>query len=157
VKDRPHRLVRTPLALAALGLALALPLAGCAGKTASDTGGNAAQGSSGASSGAAGGSMQGGAGPAAPGGSPMASRRRMGKILLSLGLSDDQKSQIRTIMRNARKDSMNADGPTRKANFQAALAKIDTVLSPDQRTKFDAEMRAGRGQSGGSAPAQSQS
>ncbi len=135
MKDRLHIIVRTQLALAAIGVAFALTLGGCSG---SNSGDSAAGGGSGAATAQDAGGA-GGAGSAASG------RHWMAKALASLGLSDDQKSKIRGIMSDARKQSAGADPATRRANFRAAMAKIDAVLTPDQRTKLD-EMRKERQQ-----------
>ena len=72
--------------------------------------------------------------------------RRFGRLLMTLGLTDAQKEQIRAIMRNARQQSQGADPATRRANMQAAYAKIDTVLTPAQRVKFHQELDAMRAQ-----------
>jgi Spy/CpxP family protein refolding chaperone len=80
----------------------------------------------------------------------------MAEALMGLGLSDAQKSQIRDIMSAARKQSAGADPATRRANFAAAMAKIDTVLTPDQRTKLHQkldQMRSERQQSSSPPPA----
>jgi len=75
---------------------------------------------------------------------------QMGKILQTLGLSDDQKAQIRAIMADARKKNAGLDRTdpasrtTMRANMKAAYAKIDTVLTPAQRTQFHAKMDAMR-------------
>jgi Spy/CpxP family protein refolding chaperone len=58
-------------------------------------------------------------------------------------------------MSAARKQSAGADQATRRANFQAAMAKIDTILTPDQRTKLHAkldQMRNERQQSSSPPP-----
>ncbi len=132
MKDRLHALVRAQLSLAAIGVALAFALGGCSGTSSG--------GGSGASQDAASG---GGAAAGAPGGSPANGRRWMAKALASLGLSDDQKTRIRAIMSATRKENAGADPATRRANFKAAFAKIDDVLTPDQRTKL-AELRKER-------------
>jgi len=127
VKDRLHTLVRSQLSLAVLGVAFVFALGGCAG---SSGGGGAAASSQDASGGGAG----------APAGSAANGRHRMAQALASLGLSDDQKSQIRAIMSAARKESAGADPATRRANYKAAIAKIDGVLTPDQLTKWHAKL-----------------
>jgi len=129
VKDRLHTLVRSQLSLAALGVAFAFALGGCSG---SSGGGSAAASSQDAAGG--------GAGAGAPGGSAANGRHRMAQALASLGLSDDQKTQIRAIMSAARKESAGADPATRRANYKAAIAKIDSVLTPDQLTKWHAKL-----------------
>jgi Spy/CpxP family protein refolding chaperone len=65
----------------------------------------------------------------------------MAQALASLGLSAAQKEQIRAIMSAARKQNADADPTTRRANFQAAFAKIDGVLTPAQRTKLHAMLK----------------
>ena len=73
--------------------------------------------------------------------------QRMGKMLLSLNLSDAQKAQIKSIMADARAKSKTlTDRDAKRANMRAAFAKIDTVLTPPQRTKFHAQMEAARAQ-----------
>ena len=60
---------------------------------------------------------------------------------MSLGLSDDQKNKIRGIMRDAKQQNASVTDPTvRRANFKAAFAKIDTVLTSDQRTQLHAKL-----------------
>ena len=73
--------------------------------------------------------------------------QRFGKMLLSLNLSDGQKAQIRSIMADARaKGKALTDRDAKRANMRAAFAKIDTVLTPPQRTKLHAQMAAARAQ-----------
>lgn len=69
---------------------------------------------------------------------------RFGEILMSLGLSDQQKSQIRSIMQTSRQQNKNADPETRRANRQAAFKKIDAVLAPAQRQTLHAKLDAMR-------------
>jgi Spy/CpxP family protein refolding chaperone len=81
------------------------------------------------------------------GGAPGAQQRgqRMGQMLLSLNLSDAQKAQIKSIMADARaKGKTLTDRDAKRANMRAAFAKIDTVLTPPQRTKLHAQMDAAR-------------
>ena len=95
------------------------------------------------------------AGGSAAVGGPSGGRHRMAEALMGLGLSDAQKAQVRDIMSAARKQSAGADQATRRANFQAAMAKIDTILTPDQRTKLHAkldQMRNERQQSSSPPP-----
>ncbi len=67
-------------------------------------------------------------------------RGRMGKMLMSLGLSDDQKNRIREIMKQAREKNRNVtDRDQRRATMKAAFDKIHDVLTPEQRAKFDAQ------------------
>jgi Spy/CpxP family protein refolding chaperone len=78
---------------------------------------------------------------------------RMGQMLMSLDLSDAQKAQIRAIMADAHKQNANVtDREQRRANMKAALAKIDTVLTPAQRTALHAKMDAARRQTQGPQP-----
>ena len=79
----------------------------------------------------------------------------MAQALMGLGLSDAQKSRIRDIMSDMRKQSAGADPATRRANFQAAMTKIDTVLTPDQRKRLHEkldQMRNERQQSSSPPP-----
>jgi len=140
VTDRLQALVRTQVSLAAIGVSLALALGGCSGSN-SGSGSPRAAGGGGAY----------GAG----GGSPANGRRHMAEALMGLGLSDVQKSEIREIMGAARKASAGADPETRRANFKAAFAKIDAVLTPDQRTKLHAKLDEMRKERQQGAPAQS--
>lgn len=137
MKDRFQALVRTNVSLAAIGVALIFGLAACSG-----SGGASSQGAPGASSGFGGSSAANG-------------RHRMAQVLMGLGLSDAQKSQIRDIMSAARKESANADPATRRANYKAAFAKIDAVLTPDQRAKLHAKLGEMRKDGRQGAPAQS--
>ncbi len=85
----------------------------------------------------------GGPPPAAPHG------RRMGQLLMALDLSDQQKSQIREIIGDARKQNQTVtDRDARRANMKAAYAKIDSVLTPAQRTQFHTKLDAMRQTSG---------
>ena len=71
----------------------------------------------------------------------------MAKILANLNppLSDAQKGQIRTIMANARKQNENVtDREQRRANMRKASDEIRTVLTPAQRTQYDAQVKAMR-------------
>jgi Spy/CpxP family protein refolding chaperone len=119
----PFRLPRLCLAAAAVA---AIGLAGCGGSNASSSGGS-------------GGGYAGGGGA-----SPAGGRHMMAEALASLGLTDDQKKQIRAIMAATRAQNANADPQTRRANYKAAFAKIDTVLTPDQAAKLHAKMDAMR-------------
>lgn len=81
-----------------------------------------------------------------PSGSPHGGNR-MGKILMSLNLTDAQKTQIRSIIADTRKQNQNiTDREQRRANFKAAYAKIDDVLTPDQRKQLHDKMDAMRQQ-----------
>lgn len=73
---------------------------------------------------------------------------RMGKILMQLNLSDAQKTQVRAIIADARKQNKDVtDRDVRRTNMKAAYAKVDTVLTPAQRTELHAKMDAMREQS----------
>jgi Spy/CpxP family protein refolding chaperone len=131
-----------PLVALASGAAFALALAGCggsnasAGAAASDAPSAAASADASAAPDAAGGS-----GSATGGGSARAGgRRMMAKALASVGLSDDQKATIRSIMADVRKESAGADPATRRENYKAAFEKIQAVLTPDQQARFKAKM-----------------
>jgi Spy/CpxP family protein refolding chaperone len=91
---------------------------------------------------------------APPAGAPAGGRHRMAEALMSLGLSDTQKNQIRGIMADARAKNQNADQDTRRANYKAAFAKIDTVLTPDQRTRLHAKLDAMRKEHDAAPPQQ---
>lgn len=81
----------------------------------------------------------------ADGGQPGSGPRhgRMGKILMGLNLTDAQKTQIRAIMRDARKQNKDVtDRDTRRATMKAAYAKVETVLTPAQRTELHAKLEA---------------
>jgi Spy/CpxP family protein refolding chaperone len=69
--------------------------------------------------------------------------KMMGKIADKLGLTDEQKAQIKTIMQQARKDAQAAPDKAAKVKvMQAAREKIrTTVLTEEQRKKAE-EMRA---------------
>jgi Spy/CpxP family protein refolding chaperone len=72
-------------------------------------------------------------------------RSRMAQALMSLGLSDGQKQQIRDIMAGMRKQNQGVtDRDQRRANMKAAFAKIDTVLTPSQRDALHKQMQAMR-------------
>jgi Spy/CpxP family protein refolding chaperone len=141
LKDHLRAFIRTRFSLGAAGIALAFALGGCSGST-SGAGGDAA------------GSTTAGASTAG-GGAAANGRHRMAEALMGLGLSDAQKTQIRDIMSAARKQSEGADPATRRANYKAAFAKIDDVLTPDQRAKMHAKMDEMRKEREASAPPQS--
>lgn len=71
-------------------------------------------------------------------------RDRFGQVLMSLGLSDDQKAKIRSIMANARQKNQNADRDTRRKTMRAAFAQIENVLTPAQRDQLHQKMQAMR-------------
>jgi Spy/CpxP family protein refolding chaperone len=65
------------------------------------------------------------------------------KMLLSLDLSDGQKSQIRGMMADARaKMKTLTDQQAKRDTMKAAFAKIETVLTPAQATKLKEERAA---------------
>jgi Spy/CpxP family protein refolding chaperone len=96
-----------------------------------------------------------GASPAAATfGAPGAARggRRFGQMLLSLNLTDAQKTQIRTIMDNARAQSKTLTDPqAKRAAMRAAFAQVQTVLTPDQQSKLKSELQAARAQYSGAS------
>ena len=133
----PARLATSALAVACL--ALTLGTAACSSTNASAQGGGTTSqaDSSAPSPGAAG----------ARGGN-----RRMAKVLASLGLSDDQKTQIRKIMSDARTQARTETDPdARRATMRTAFQKLQDVLTPAQRDAFKAKMQAMRNQNGGQA------
>jgi Spy/CpxP family protein refolding chaperone len=66
----------------------------------------------------------------------------MGAILKTLGLSDQQKAKIKQIMHDTHAKNENADPQTRHANMKAAMDQIRTsVLTPQQRARFDAKVK----------------
>jgi Spy/CpxP family protein refolding chaperone len=70
---------------------------------------------------------------------------RMGKMLMSLNLNDAQKTQIRSIIADARKQNQSVtDRDQKRANMKAAYAKVETVLTPAQRNELHAKMAAMR-------------
>jgi Spy/CpxP family protein refolding chaperone len=72
-------------------------------------------------------------------------RSRLAKALMGLGLSDQQKQQIRDIMKDARAQSQGVtDRTQRRTMMRAAFAKIDTVLTPAQRDELHKQMQAMR-------------
>lgn len=81
------------------------------------------------------------AGPSNQGG---ARGNRFGQVLMSLGLSDDQKAKIRSIMQNARQQNQNADPDTRRKNMRAAFSQVENVLTPAQRDQLHQKMQAMR-------------
>jgi Spy/CpxP family protein refolding chaperone len=63
-------------------------------------------------------------------------RRRFRMVLRQLGLSQDQRAQIRSMMQSFRA-SRATDAPMTRKQL---LAQIEGVLTPAQRTQFDAAM-----------------
>lgn len=70
--------------------------------------------------------------------------------LRSLNLSDSQKSQIRSIMQSYRQKNKGVDRTTRRANTKQMRADIVNVLTPDQRTALQQNLRQMRAQNRGS-------
>jgi Spy/CpxP family protein refolding chaperone len=83
-------------------------------------------------------------------GAPPAGHARgqmMAKALMSLDLTDAQKSQIRAIRDETMKANADVtDRDVRRANYKAMMAKVETVLTPAQRTQFHAKLDAMRAQ-----------
>jgi Spy/CpxP family protein refolding chaperone len=84
-------------------------------------------------------------------------RQQFAKMLLSLNLSDNQKSQIRTIMANARAKSTSLSDPQAKRDtMRGAFKNIEAVLTPAQQSKLQAEradyFKAHGGPAGGGNP-----
>lgn len=81
----------------------------------------------------------------APGAPPQGGHGRMGKALMSLNLSDAQKTQIRGIMADVRKQNETVtDRDQKHANYKAAMTKVEAVLTPAQRTELHTKMDAVR-------------
>ena len=79
-------------------------------------------------------------------------RRQFAKMLLSLNLSDGQKTQIRSIMADARAKSKTLTDPQEKRNTMfGAFKNIEAVLTPAQKTKLHAERAAAFKAHGGPA------
>jgi len=121
--------------IGAAALLAALILGGCTGQSASSTGSDAASTQSNAA--APGSAAQGGQ----PAGNPGA-RRHFAQALMSLNLSDAQKTQIREIMTAARAQAKTQDPDTRRATMRAAFTKVEAILTPEQRTQFQAKLAA---------------
>lgn len=87
--------------------------------------------------------------PPAPGGG----RHLLATALMSVGLSDAQKAKIRSLVSDTRAKNHDADPATRRANWKNAFAKIDTLLSSDQRTRLHAKLdQMRKDQAQGAAP-----
>jgi Spy/CpxP family protein refolding chaperone len=73
-------------------------------------------------------------------------------VFKSLNLTDDQKTQVKAIMQQARTDAQNATDPQAKREIhKAAFQKVkDTVLTDAQRAQLE-QMRACRGQHKGAS------
>jgi hypothetical protein len=87
--------------------------------------------------------------------SPGGGRHLMAQALMSVGLSDAQKAKIRSLVSDTRAKNHDADPATRRANWKNAFAKIDTLLSPDQRTRLHAKLDQMRKDQAQGAPPQS--
>jgi len=142
-----HKTTGTTLLLAALFLA------GCSGgqTSGSSSGTDASAQSSAAANGA------GAPGAAAPGaagaaGQGSSGRHHFAQALMSVNLSDAQKTQIRQIMSTARAEGRTQDPETRRKTFHDAYEKVQAVLTPEQRTAFNAKMAELRAQSPVQAP-----
>jgi len=73
--------------------------------------------------------------------------QQLAKMLLTLNLSDDQKAKIRTIMADARAKAKSVTDPQAKRDaFRAGIGKIDSVLTPEQLKKLQAQRNAFRSQ-----------
>jgi Spy/CpxP family protein refolding chaperone len=91
----------------------------------------------------------------APGSAGARGNARFGKVLQRLDLSDTQKEQIRTIMKDARTQARGTtDTGQRRAAMRAAFAKVQDVLTPAQRDAFKAKMQELRNSSPAPAAAQ---
>ena len=104
----------------------------------------AAAGSQGAMG--SGGPMSGGGAMSGGGGGRGGAGRMMGKILLSLNLTDAQKAQIKALRTDfqAKNKGLARNDPARLANMKAYYAQIDTVLTPAQRVTFHTKLDAMR-------------
>jgi Spy/CpxP family protein refolding chaperone len=68
-------------------------------------------------------------------------------MLMSLNLNGDQKNRIRSIMADARaKAKTMTDIQAKRDTMRGAFGKIETVLTPAQRTKLHAERDAFKAQ-----------
>jgi Spy/CpxP family protein refolding chaperone len=136
------------LTLASALLAIALSTSACSSSADSGTSGGGAGTSGAAPQGAAGGGGGGYGGGGAGGRGGMG--RMMGEILVSLNLTDDQKTKIKAIRDAAiaKNKAIPQTDPNRReearANMTAAYAQIDTILTPAQKTAFHAKMAAMR-------------
>jgi Spy/CpxP family protein refolding chaperone len=64
--------------------------------------------------------------------------------LHSVNLTADQRAQIKSLAKQTRADNQNADPATKRANIQKLRAQIDGLLTPDQRSQFQAAIAAQR-------------
>ena len=77
-------------------------------------------------------------------------RQQFAKMLMTLDLTDGQKTQIRSIMADARAKSKTLTDPQEKRKTMfGAFKNIEAVLTPAQKTKLDAERTAFRKAHGG--------
>ena len=65
---------------------------------------------------------------------------------MSVNLSDAQKTQIRDIMTAARAQAKTQDPDTRRATMRAAFAKVQAIMTPEQRAQFQAKLAQLRAQ-----------
>ena len=129
---------------AAGAVALAATLLFAAGCSAQHSDSDSAGSGASAAAGGASSSASGATGATGSGQSPQA-RGRMGQVLLSLDLTDDQKAKIKQIMADTRKQNEAVtDRAEKRANFRLAFQKVEAVLTPDQQAKFKAKMAAMR-------------
>jgi Spy/CpxP family protein refolding chaperone len=89
-------------------------------------------------------------GPAMTGGQGNAKgRQQFAKMLMTLNLSDGQKSQIRSIMADARtKNKTLTDPQAKRETMRGAFTSIEAVLTPAQKTKLHAERDANKAHGG---------
>jgi Spy/CpxP family protein refolding chaperone len=88
-------------------------------------------------------------GGAAPGGG-QAGRGRFGQMLMSLNLSPEQTSQIKSIMANARAKAKSlTDMQAKRDTMRGAFKDIEAVLTPAQKAKLQSERDAYKAQHGG--------
>jgi Spy/CpxP family protein refolding chaperone len=71
---------------------------------------------------------------------------------MSVNLSDAQKTQIRQIMASARAEAKTQDPETRRKTLHDAFEKVQAVMTPAQRTAFNAKLAELRAQSPVQAP-----
>jgi Spy/CpxP family protein refolding chaperone len=92
-------------------------------------------------------SAQAAPGQGAPGGAGGRGNQRFAKMLMSLNLNDDQKNRIRAIMADARSKAKTMTYMQAKRDtMRGAFGKIETVLTPAERTKLHAERDAFKAQ-----------
>jgi len=112
-------MIRMTLALFAVCAALALPVA------------SFAQNTGGSSGGMSGGSM-GSHGAIDP--------QKLQAAVQQLNLTPSQKMQIAPMVKNYKAQTATADAATKQADTIALMKNINTVLTPDQRTKLQSMM-----------------